>query len=265
MSCSALTCWLAGVAGGQFLLCFLCLSVGETKVAVTDGVQVLLGFVMLCESRERPARAVVPAALYGAACFIGLACEAVASFGPALHDMGGLGVGTPLGTSRAAWLAEAHLAVATLSPVLSLAGAVLSLLHMVRLGLESSQQGRGERCPLVAKEVPPPCWPRSPPSGGALTRGGGACSSAPSLPASCRDDACSATPGRPRGGEPRYPRAETTAPSPFKAVLGSLPAGPPERRTPERRPPPPERRPLPKARWKPPPPADLLPEPGPVP
>lgn len=262
MSCSTLTCWLAGVAGGQFLLCFLCLSVGDTKVAVTDGVQVLLGFVMLCEARERSARAMLPAALYGAACFIGLACEAI-EFRPTLHDMGILGA--PLAASRAKWLVEAHLALAGLSPALSLAGAVLSLLHLVRLGLESSQQGRGERCLLVAKEVPPPCWPRSPPSSGALTRGGGACSSAPSLPASCRGDACSATPGRPRGGEPRYPRAETATPSPFKAVLGSLQA-PPEKRTPERLPPPSaDMRTLPKARWKPPPPADLIPEPGLVP
>lgn len=255
------------------MMCFLCLSVGETKVAVTDGAQVLLGFVMLCEARERPARAMVPAALYGAACFVGLACEAIVSFRPALKDMGSLSAGAPLAGPRAAWLVEAHLAMAALSPALSLAGAALSLLHMVRLGQESGQQARGERCLLVAKEVPPPCWPRSPPGGGALTRGGGACSSAPSLPASCRpgsassppascrDDACSATPGRPRGGESRYPRAETATPSPFKALLDSPVAGQPERRTPERRPLPPERRPLPKARWKPPPPADLMPEP----
>ncbi|CAK0835143.1 unnamed protein product [Prorocentrum cordatum] len=48
-----------------------------------------------------------------------------------------------------------------------------------------------------------------------------------------RLDACSATPGRPRGGEPRFRR-------PRQAVLGSLPPGTPEGRTPEKRVPPSE-------------------------
>lgn len=152
------TYWLAGIVAGQTILACLCLAAGFSAFAGANGIQVVLGSLLLQQAHQDFYQACVPAALYSAICFIGFACEATSSLGPAVYIVGSrqyhvLAGGASPGLPSAWYLAP------VLSPVLSFAGAVVSLLFLALNG-PMEQLGHGERRPLLAKEdLAPALWP----------------------------------------------------------------------------------------------------------